>query len=136
MKVSQSKILANFGNLRAQLQRGEVKAFGPKPAREITRERELLIKAISGDRSSNLRIGQLVATYRTRYKADRVWMPLGRAIAHALGYRSYTSLDSLTKTAGRASKIPKLLLEAVINDGIDPTESKYVSLVDELVDMI
>lgn len=132
MKLSHSKALANCGNLRSRLKRGEIEAFGPKPGRAIICERESMIKAISGNRSSNLRIGQLVASYRNRYKPDHTWMPLGRAIAHALGYRSYTSLNSLMEAADRAWRIPILLRDAVIEAGIDPTESKYNPLVDEL----
>lgn len=132
VKVSPSKPFPKFGNLRAQLRQGEAKEFGPKPAPEIVRDRESLIHAISGNRGSNLHVGQLAAIYRDRFKVDHTWMPLGRAIARALGYRSYTSLDSLMTAAKNAGRIPVLLRDAVIEAGIDPTERKYASLVNEL----
>lgn len=133
MEDSQSAGLAKSENLRTKLEAGERSAFGSKLPIGIERKRELLIRAISNKRRGSLQIGQLAAKYRDEYKAEQSWMPLGESIALALGYKSYTSLNQLMKTAVRASKIPKNLLAAVTEEGIDPAENKYRSLVDELI---
>jgi hypothetical protein len=133
VELSQSAGLAKFEDLRGKLESAEQNAFGAKTPAGLKRKRELLLRAISSDRSSRLQIGQLAARYRDHYKAEQAWMPLGQFIARALGYRSYSSLNQLMRTAVRALKLPKNLLAAVIEEGIDPAESKYKSILDELI---
>ncbi len=132
MKVPPDKTLAKFEKLKDELRAGEAKAFGTKLPRGIERERSQLIEAISNDRTSGLYMGQLAARYRDRYKIEKIWMSVGESIAHALGYKSYTSLNSLMKAAERASKVPEKLLAALFDEEIDPVETKYRRLVKEL----
>ena len=133
METSQSAGLAKFENLEAELQAAESNAFGGKLPAGVKRNRESLIRAISKHRGSSLQIGLLAAKYRDHYKAEQAWMPVGQSIARVLGYRSYTSLNCLMKTALRASRLSRNLLAAVIEEGIDLAEHKYKSILDELV---
>lgn len=132
MKVVRAKGLAKFEILNDELRTAEENSFGARLPRGMERQRKLLVLAIASDGSSGIRIGQLVARYRDHYKIDQAWMPIGESIARSLGYKSYTSLNSLMKAAKNASKIPEILLSAVIELGIDPSENKYRELVIEL----
>lgn len=132
MKVVRAKGLAKFEKLNDELRTAEANSFGARLPRGMERQRKLLVLAIASDRSSGIRIGQLVARYRDHYKIDQAWMPIGKSIARSLGYKSYTSLNSLMKAAENVSKIPEILLAAVIELGIDPAENKYRQLVIEL----
>lgn len=132
MKVVRAKGLAKFEKLNDELRTAETSSFGATLPRGIERQRKLLVLAIASNRSSGFRIGQLVARYRDHYKIDQAWMPIGKSIALSLGYKSYTSLNSLMKAAKNASRIPETLLAAVIDLGIDPAENKYRQLMNEL----
>jgi hypothetical protein len=132
VKLSAITGLAKFANLMDELKAAEAKEFGSKVPPGVERERNLLIKAIAGDRTSGFYLGQLAAEYRDHYKKEQTWMRIGESIAHALGYKSYTSLNTLMTAAERASKIPDILLAALIEEGIDPAENKYRRLVNGL----
>lgn len=132
MKLLGVKGLAKFERLNDELQTAEAKAFGTRLPRGMERKRELLVEAIASNRSSGVRIGQLVSRYRDHYKIDQTWMPIGESIAHSLGYKSYTSLNSLMKAAKRVSEIPEILLATVMEQGIDLAERKYSQLVNDL----
>ncbi len=135
MKALKVKGLAKFEKLNNELRAAEAMSFGTRLPRGMERHRKSLVQAIARDRTNNILIGQLVAGYRDHYKIDQTWMPIGESIAHALGYKSYTSLNSLIKAAQRASQVPEVLLAAIIESGIDPTENKYRKLVNELRNM-
>ena len=132
MKVPRTKGLADFEKLNDELREAEAKSFGTRLPRGMERHREQLVQAIASDRNSRIRIGQIAARYRDHYKIDQTWMPIGESIARSLGYKSYTSLNTLMKAAIGASKIPQPLLAVLIELGIDPTESKFRQLVKEL----
>jgi len=136
VKVSRSKGLAEFEKLNVELRVAEAKSFGPRLPRGLEKHREQLIDSIADNRTSNLRIGLLVASYRDHYKIEHEWTPIGLMIARSLGYKSYTSLHSLMKAAVNAVRIPHSLLVAIIELGIDPTEGKYRQLVKELLRMV
>lgn len=132
VKACGAKGLAKFEKLSDELRAAEAKSFGTRLPRGMEQQRKLLVQAIASDRNSRIRIGVLAAGYRDHYKIEEAWMPIGRSIALSLGYKSYTSLNSLMKAAVSASRIPEPLLAALIELQIDPTESKYRQLVKEL----
>lgn len=132
MKLIEVKRLTKFEKLNGELQMGEARAFGTKLPSGMEWRRRSLVAAIANDRCSSIDIGLLASRYRDHFKIEQAWMPLGESIAHSLGFKSYTSLNSLMNAAIQASKIPESLLAAVIEQGIDLTENKYGPLVKDL----
>ena len=132
VKACGAKGLAKFEKLSDELREAEAKSFGTRLPRGMEQQRKLLVQAIASDRNSRIRIGVLAAGYRDHYKIEEAWMPIGRSIALSLGYKSYTSLNSLMKAARQCVKNSRTTSRSPHRVGIDPTESKYRQLVKEL----
>lgn len=130
MDLKQSKALVEFGNLETLIKRAVRAANGSTIGLE--RDFEELRRTLVAERFSNLDFCLAASRIRERCKVDRNWMAVGKALAKEIIHRSYSTLDNMMRAAVKAEKLGAFLLAALIDEGIDPTEQKYDSLLDDL----
>jgi hypothetical protein len=130
MDVEHTKALVKFGNLRVLVEGAVDAANGTSDG--VTRDLEELIQTLIAERFSCLDFSLAASKIRERCKVGQNWMPVGKALAKYI-HRSYSTLDSMMSAAAKAQKLGDYLLAALTGEGVDPTEKKYDSLLDDLL---
>jgi hypothetical protein len=131
MEAKEIKSLLKSGNLSDIIRAQAKAAFGEILPDGMDDEIKSALRAVAGERTSNLDLGLEFSRLRARFKIDQHWMPVRKGLAKLKG-RGHSYIDQLIDLAEKASKISDLLLAALLEEGIDPTEKKYETLVAHL----
>jgi len=130
MDVEHSKALVRFGNLKVTIE-GAIDAANGTPD-ALAKDVEQLLETLIAERFNRMEFGLAASRIRARCKVDLHWMPVRKMLAKYI-HRSYSTLDSMINAAVKAARLDDARLAALIGEGIDPTERKYDSLLDDLL---
>ena len=125
---------ANLANLGDELRGAEEEIHLNGDEQGIEDARESLIAAVQSHRRSRFQLGNAIWEYKTYYKAEQEWMGAAKVIACALD-RSQRTVFRLLKEYEYASQLPKMMLEAMLKQRIDPAAWKNSGMVAKLLAM-
>jgi protein gp37 len=134
-QVPEIEVIANFAALTSELLAADAEVFGGNIPADHDPKRARLIALFCARGTSLLEIGVALAEYKEGYKTRKQWVRAGEPLAKALGFKSVTSLNTLINDARLAGKLPKALLAALIEAGLEPTEHKYNAYINELIEL-
>jgi len=129
MDVNDLKALVEFGNLEFLIKGAVCAANGMTDGLE--RDIDELKQALVAERFCYLDVCLAAIKIRVRCKLDQYWMPVRKALANYI-HKSCSTLDNRMRAADKAQELGNFVLAALIGEGIDPTEQKYDSLLDDL----
>jgi len=127
------KGVANFATLRAELLLIEHKIFEGETPDGLAKLRNLLIPQLGRMAKAGLQTGLLLIAIKAALTAENNWVLYGSPIARAMGLKSVTGLNHIIRHAVHAAKLPKMILSAMIELGLEPIDGRNRRLVTNLI---
>jgi len=100
----------------------------------LTRARTEVVMIASDYRKSRFNLGRVLHAYKAHFKAERGWTVAAQAIGDAID-RDERTVYRIIDDYERASRVAPILLEAMVDEKIDPAAPKNAKLVEKLIQM-
>lgn len=125
--------LDNLSNLSEQLQRVEETDLNGG-SYEWSQSRKVVVSAVQGYRHGRFDLGRALRAYRMHFKAQRTWVVAAQTIADARGCCRKTVFRVIADYE-RAQGLPLIMVEAMLDQEIDPAEAKNSKITESLLQM-
>jgi len=126
------KGVANFAALGAELLMVEQEIFHGRAPDAFSETRNALITLLGRNGKAGLQAGQLLIAIKAGLKAGKDWVRYGDLIAPAMKLKSASGLNHIIKRTEHALKLPKKILSAMIELGLEPIDGRNKRLIDNL----
>lgn len=131
MDVEHTKALVEFGNLKRIVEDAVFEANGTLGG--LTKVVDLLLQSLTAERFSRMEFGLAAVDVKKLCKVEMNWMPVRDALAKRIR-KSKSTVDNIIKAAAKARDLGDARIAALVGEGVDPTEGKYDSLIDDLLE--
>lgn len=108
--------------------------FLPSGRMDPSQQRNTLISQLETYRNSRYHLGRALRGYKQIFKAERAWMAVVEVIANAIG-RDERTVMRIVDDYERANQLPPIVLEAMLEQNIDPPQKRNSALVENLLQM-
>jgi hypothetical protein len=122
-----------MSNLKSQLEKLEPECLAFNN-RELRHARECLLEALQTYNHSRYHLGRTLRAYQSHFKARHQWVAVAKVVAAAMG-RSDRTVFRILEDYERAAQLPPIMLEAMLDQKIDPAAGKNVAVVENLLQM-
>ena len=123
----------NLSNLGRDLKKVE-NAYIKTASSELAQARNSVVGALPGFKLNRLNFGRLLRAYKEHFKAGHGWVEAAKIIASALDCSERT-VYRIIEDYERASQLPSITLNTMLEQKIDPAAAKNAPMVDNLVRM-
>jgi hypothetical protein len=123
----------NLSDFSAELKKIE-ETYIKDASVELAQARNSVVGAISGLKQSRMNLGRVLRTYKGHFKAERAWTAAMKVIAGALQCDERT-VYRIIEDYERASRLPEITLEVMVQQKIDPAAAKNAAVVEKLLEM-
>ncbi len=130
MREPQTKKLDKMSNLKKLLRKLEPSQLAYDQS--LHQARESLIGALRVYTHSRYHLGRALHVYKRYFKAERAWMEAAKLIAAAID-RDEKTVFRIIEDYERASQLPAITLEAMLDQKIDPAAARNARVVENLL---
>lgn len=126
------KGVANFAALKADLLMAEHEIFGGTAPGGFIKLRNALVALLGQKGRVGLQEGLLLIALKNDLKAEKDWVRYGDLIAPAMKVKSASGLNHIIRRTEHALKLPKKILSAMIELGLEPIDGRNKRLINNL----
>jgi hypothetical protein len=130
MREPETKKLDKMSILKALLR--DLEPSQLKHDETLRQAREGLIGALSTYRHSRYDLGRALRLYKQHFRAEHAWIEAAKVIAAAID-RDEKTVFRIIEDYERADRLPAIILEAMLNQNIDPAAAKHARVVENLL---
>lgn len=133
LQTAEIASVAKFAGLTREFKEAGKEVFGADLPGGLGAKISRLIAHLSIRGTSRLQIGLDAADIKADFKFEKQWVRCGEPIAKAAGFKRVTGLNNLIKDAQLAKRLPRALLAAVVESGLEPTEHRHAAYIKRLL---
>jgi len=126
------KGVANFAALKQDLLLAEHEIFDGEAPDTFAKVRNRVIARLGRRGKAGLETGLDLIALKTGLKAEKDWVRYGDLIAKAMGLSGASALNHIIRRTEHALKLPKKILSAMIELGLEPIDGGNKRLIDNL----
>lgn len=122
-----------LSKLSTELQLVE-KTYIHTESRELAKTRNSVVGGLQAFGNSRFQLGRVLRQYKMLFKSGRGWVAAAKLIATAMD-REERTVYRIIEDFERASQLPPIVLEAMLEQQIEPAAAKNISVVETLLNM-
>ncbi len=126
-----TKRFDKMSNLSTELQRVE-KTYIPTESAKLAQTRNSVVGGLQAFGNSRFQLGRVLRQYKMHFKSGHGWVAAAKLIAAAMD-REERTVFRIIEDYERASQLPAILLEAMLEQQIEPAAAKNIDVVEALL---
>ena len=128
-----TKRFDKLSNLSTELQRVE-KTYIHTESAKLAQTRNSVVGGLQAFGNSRFQLGRVLRQYKMHFKSGHGWVAAAKLIAAAMD-REERTVFRIIEDYERASPLPPIILEAMLEQQIEPAAAKNISVVETLLKM-